>query len=243
MDKRRLFILTIPIIFSCLSSTDAWKSLDLGNFKISIPRAWEYKKLQGEDSFIGEIIGPKVLIKFDFSNNGYANSLISTEQEYLNKKEWQNIGYFYKPGVTYTADFDVKKVKAAQMKKLGTTDSTLVRVEADPSYQTKTIVHPPTPAQKIKFPAADYIADITFKDSTIYVPIAIPDQIKSHNIKVDTTDSFIIKTIWPKEPSKGITGIYIKGKSSGLTFNMVGINLSKKDQDLALRAFKSISIK
>ena len=230
-------------MFGFLSMVDSWKTLDLGSFKITVPSTWKYKKLRGEDSFIDEIIGPKVLIRFDFSSSGYANSLISTEQEYLDKKEWQNTGYFYKPGVSYTADFAVKKVKEAEMKKLGTTDSTLVHVEADPSYQTKTNVHLPTKAQKVKFPNADYVADLTFRDSTIYVPIVIPSQIKSHYIKVDSTEKYIIKTIWPRVPSKGITGIYFRERSSGLTFNMLGVNLSKQDQDLALRAFQTIQIK
>ncbi len=222
--------------------SDGWKELDLGPFKMSIPKNWHYKKVQGVDSFIGEINGPNVLIHFDFSNSGYANSLIPTEQEYLKKEEW-NKGYFYKPGVTYTADFNVKNEKAAQMKKLATTDSTLVHVEADPSYQTKINTHLPTPTEKIKFPKADYIADLTFKDSTIQVPIEIPPGIKYHNIQIDTTDKYIIKTIWPKMPSKGITGIYFESRPRHLTFNMLGTNLSKQDQDLALKAFKTIVIK
>jgi hypothetical protein len=242
MSKKWFFIIAIPFVVTCLSISDGWKELDLGSFKISIPNEWNYNKVQGEDSFIGEINGPNVSIHFDFSNSGYANSLIPTEQEYLKKEEW-NKGYFYKPGVTYTADFNVKDEKAAQMKKLGTTDSTLVHVDADPSYQTKINTHLPTSMEKIRFPKADYIADLTFKDSTIYVPIEIPAAIKNHNIQIDSSEKYIIKTIWPKIPSQGVTAIYFKGRSSHLTFNMVGVNLSKQDQDLALKAFKTIVIK
>jgi hypothetical protein len=240
--KRWFFIIIIPLIFGCLSMADGWAELDLSSFKISVPKEWHYKKVQGEDSFVGEINGSNVSIHFDFSNSGYANSLIPTEQEYIKKGEW-NKGYFYKDGVTYTADFNVKNERGAQMKKLGTTDSTLVHVEADPRYQTKINTHVPTPIQKIKFPKADYIADLTFKDSTISVPIEIPIAIKYHNIQIDTTDKYIIKTIWPKVPAKGMTGIYFKGRFSHLTFNMLGSNLSKQDQGLALKAFKSIIIK
>ena len=240
MNKKRLLIVLVPLIISCLSLTVGWKQLDLQAFKMFIPNNWSYKKIQGEDSFVGQIVGPKLLLHFDFSKSGYANSLIPTEQEYLKKKEWQHIGYFYKNGVTYTADFNVKNERAAQMKKLGTTDSTLVHVEADPSYQIKTNIHRPTSGQK--FPHADYIADLTFRDSTIYLPIEIPSEIKSHNIQIDTTEKYFIKTVWPKIPSKGMTGIYFKGRHSHLTFNVVGLNLSKQDQGLALKAFKSIVI-
>jgi len=243
--KKLYFLLVPPLIVGCMSMKDGFKQLDLNAFKITIPDSWKYVKQQGEDSFIGKITIPssKTYLHFDFSGNGYANSLIPTEQDYLEKKKWKKNGYFYKVGVTYTADFNVKNEKVAQMKELGTTDSTKVHVEADPSYETKTNVHLPTASQKIKYPKADYVADLTFRDSAINVPIEIPPEIKGHNFQVDSTDKYIVKTIWPKIPGKGMTGIYFKGHSSRLTFNMVGINLSKKDQDLALQAFKTIVIK
>ncbi len=244
MNKKwLLIILILPLIIACSATSDDWQELDLGSFKISIPKQWTYKKVQGDDSFIGGIVGPNVNIQFDFSNMGYADDLIPTEQEYLHGEEWQQGGYFYKVGVTYTADFNVKNEKTAQMKKIGTTDSTLVHVEADPIYQTKTNIHLPTTAQNIKFPKADYIADMTYKDSTIHVPITIPAETKAHHIQIDTTDKYIIKTVWPKVPSQGITGIYFKSRASDLTFNIVGINLSKQNQLLALKAFKTIIIK
>ncbi len=243
--KKLYFVLMLPLVVVCMSIQYGFKQLDLNSFKIRIPDSWKYVKQQGDDSFIGLISIPssKSSLYFDFSRNGYANSLIPTEQEYLKKEEWKDVGYFYKVGVTYTANFNVKNEKVAQMKKLGTTDSTKVNVEADPSYETKTNVHLPTQAQKIKYPFVDYIADLTFRDSTIHVPIEIPIEIKEHNIRVDSTEKYIVKTIWPKNCGKGMTGIYFKSHSSRLTFNLAGINLSKKDQGLALQAFKSIIIK
>jgi hypothetical protein len=75
------------------------------------------------------------------------------------------------------------------------------------------------------------------------VPIEIPTTIKMHNIKIDSTDNYVIKTIWPKVPGTGMTGIYFQGRASHLTFNLVGYNLSKQNQTLALQAFKTIVIK
>jgi hypothetical protein len=243
--KKLYLILILPLSLGCVSMMDGVKLLDLNTFKITIPNNWKYIKQRGEDSFVGQISirSSKTYLQFDFSNQGYANSLIPTAQEYLKKEEWKRGGYFYRDGITYTANFNVKNEKAAQMKKLGTTDSTKVHVEADPSYETKTNVHLLTQSQRIKYPKADYVADLTFRDSTIYVPIEIPPAIKEHNIRVDSTGKYIVKTIWPKTSDKGMTGIYFKSRSSGLTFNLVGFNLSKKDQDLALQAFKTIIIK
>lgn len=219
------------------------KVLDLNAFKISVPANWKYIKQQGTDSFIGLLKAGKDTLSFDFSTNGYAGSLLPTEQDYLKKEQWKNRSYFYKVGVTYTADFNVKSERERQMKALGTTDSSKVHVEADPSYQTKTEVGLPTSAQKLKFPKADYIAKLTYKDSSIYVPIEIPAAIKMHNIKIDSTDKYVIKTIWPKIPGKGLTGIYFRGRSSHLSFNLAGYNLSQTNQTLALQAFKTIVIK
>lgn len=220
-----------------------WKLLDLDAFKLSVPSDWKYIKQKGIDSFVGIIKAGKDTLSFDFSQNGYANNLIPTEHDYLKKGEWKQGGYFYKVGVTYTADLNVRPERVRQMKELGTTDSTKVHVEADPSYQTKTEVDLPTIDQKAKFPKADYIAKLTYKDSSIYVPIAIPPAIKMHHIKIDSTDKYIIKTIWPKVAGRGMTGIYFHSRSSNLTFNLVGYNLTKQNQTLALQAFKTIVIK
>jgi hypothetical protein len=241
---RRWFIIAlIPFLLACAFGADDWKEIDLNAFKISVPKNWKYKKDQGEDSFIGKfIISKNTELSFDFSNQGYANSLLPTEKEYLNKEDWKRECYFCKPGITYTANFNVKNERAAQMKKLGTTDSTLVKVEADPDYQTKKEVNKPTESERVKFPKADYIAHLTYKDTTIYVPIKIPTAIKAHNIRIDSTDKYIIKTIWPKTPTKGVTGIYFKSRNSKLTFNLAGGGLSAADQKLALKAFKTIRI-
>jgi len=181
------------------------------------------------------------MLQFDCSSMGYANHLTPTEDEYLQSKEWlMNYTPFYKVGVTYTANFNVKNEKARQMKEKGITDSTLVKVEADPSYETKTNIHKPTLEQIKKYPKADYVADLTYHDSTIHIPVELPLEITMENIKIDTTADNIIKTVWPKISGRGITGVYIKKRTSNLNFNMVGDNLSEEDENLALRAFKTI---
>ncbi|AYL94732.1 hypothetical protein [Mucilaginibacter celer] len=197
--KKLFAVILIPFFGGCISI----KVLELNAFKISIPSDWKYIKQQGIDSFIGMLQAGNDTLHFDFSMNGYANSLISTEQEYIKREEWKRGPYFLKPDITYTAEFDVKPERERQMKKLGTTDSTKVHVEADPSYKTKSEVSLPTTDQKLKYPKADYIAKLTYKDSSIFVAIEIPPEIKMHNIQIDSTDSYIIKTISPKVPGKG----------------------------------------
>jgi hypothetical protein len=118
-------------------------------FKISIPNDWRYKKLQGDDSFIGEIDGPNVELSFDCSNWGYASNLITEDDNNFNK----------------------------------------------------------------------YI------------------------IRVDTTNKYIIKTVYLEIAGKGMTGVYIHSRSSTFNFQMNGVNLSAQNEELALKAFKTIIIK
>ena len=242
MKKSIPFFLCLIAFVSCISYEGNLKELDLKAFKISIPKNWRYNKLQGEDSFIGEIATGKAKLYFDCSNHGYANNLIPTEVSYIKSEEWMDARcYFCKVDVTYTGKWDVEKVKAQQMKEKGITDSSLVKVEA--FIEPKKKVYKPNSTQKSKYPNADYIAELTYKDSTIVVPIKLPKEISAHHILVDSTEKYIIKTIYPKIVSKGITGIYIKGKNSNFTFNMVGNYLSAEDQKAALNAFKTIKFK
>lgn len=228
------------LILTCLANDSGLQELNLSSFKISVPKEWKYIKQQGEDSFIGKIkISKLTSLTFDCSGMGYANSLIPTEQQYLNNKEWDK-HFFYKVGVTYTANFNLHNAKMELMKEKGISDSSLVHVEADPVYETVITIHQPTPKQKIKYPKADYIADMIYRDSTIQVPIEIPVAIKSHYIQIDSTDNYVTKTIWPKAPGKGMTGIYIHSRTSSFNFQMAGINLSPQNQALALKAFKTI---
>jgi len=66
---------------------------------------------------------------------------------------------------------------------------------------------------------------------------------KNYNIKIDTTDKYIVKTIWPKATGNGTTGIYINSRTSTFNFQMNGHNLSVQNENLALKAFKTITFK
>lgn len=222
--KTLLIVIFVPFLFACKPKVNNqpklndWQNLDLNVFKISIPKSWNYQKQQWVDSFVGNIIGPNVSFSFDFSEMGYGNGLVQTEQEFLKSEKWRRECYFCKSGITYVNN-------------------------QIPDREAQKSIHIPTAKQKAKYPKADYIADLTYKDSTIYIPIELPAEIKNVYIHTDSAGKYIIKTIWPKIPAKGMTGIYIKSKSSTLNFQMSANNLSKQDQDLALQAFKTIVIK
>ena len=70
------------LLMSCSTNNNNWQDLDLKAFSISIPKQWHYQEEQGEDSFVGEIVGPKIILNFDYSAMGYANHFedFSTEE-------------------------------------------------------------------------------------------------------------------------------------------------------------------
>ncbi|TSJ40610.1 hypothetical protein FO440_12735 [Mucilaginibacter corticis] len=144
----RVALLFIILFDGCKSTNNAgWRQLDARLFTINAPGNWKLTIPQDqEDSFVGEIVGPKVSLSFDCSSRGYAN--------------------------------DLKDIDSS-----------------------------------------------------------------SHHIKIDSSGKFLIKTIYPKKIGQGMTGIYIKDRSSTFDFQMNGMNLSAEDQQSALKAFKTITFK
>ena len=213
MTKGRLLFFAIVLIFpSCKSAGNNpirnFKELNIGPFQISVPANWKYDDPgEQEDSFVGQIWGPHLMLSFDCSDRGYANNLLQTEKEYLNSRDWWD----------HSLSF--------------------------PFWGTKFNIHSPDQIQKNKFAKADYIADLTYQGKTIYLPITIPATIKSQNIKLDSNDTYVFKTIWPKIAGKGMTGIYIHSRKSSFDFQMNGYNLSSQNEKLALLSFKTIQFK
>src|ERR1700744_3855710 len=80
--KQRWFMLILfPFLF--LNSCSDKKTLDLGSYEITVPKSWEFKPIKSFDSYAGNIVGPGVNINFDYSNQGFANHLISSEKHFL----------------------------------------------------------------------------------------------------------------------------------------------------------------
>lgn len=242
MKKHFIIFISLFAFYSCQSNTHL---LDLNQFTIEVPMQWQFKPEKGIDSFFGNIEGPNISLGFDCSGMGYANRLIQTEQEYLKKERWWDERYFMKDNVIYTnnSPVTIRGVRADEMKKRGITDTSLIKVEGFPQFEAKKEIHRPTAAQHKQFPGADYVADATYRDSTVFIPITIPAEIKAHHIQVDSDAHFVYKTIWPKVTGKGMTGIYIQSRLSDFNFEMAGRNLSSKNQAMALQVFKTIKFK
>jgi len=242
--KRNCFIFAILyLLVSCKSVPDGLKELDVKAFEITVPKTWMYED-PGDvgDSFGGQITGPNVLLNFDCSAEGSASNLMQTANDFLSLGGWRQACHFCQKDVIYTDSANVTALKQSEMNMKHIKDPSLVKVEPYPVEKILRI-HGPTTEQKRLFPNADFMADISNKDSVKSIPLILPMVIKLHNIKVDSTDKYVIKTIWPKKPGRGMTGVYIKSRNSAFNFQMNGIDLSPADQELALAAFKTITFK
>lgn len=50
-----------------------WRKLDAGPFSILAPSTWQFRQLDGVDSYVGEFLGDGIVLTFDFG--GYSNPL------------------------------------------------------------------------------------------------------------------------------------------------------------------------
>jgi len=229
------FFAFIAIAFILVSCS---KKLETNYFSMEMPAGWEYQPGNGTDSFVGTITTSSGTINFEYSTKGYASSLISTEQQFLSdQKNWAtSTCYFCQPDVNYVAATEVENEK----KRLSLKDTTIVKVEPNIEYSKR--IYKPEGKWRRYYPGADYLAELQYKDSIIYVPIRIPQSIKTHDLSIDTTAQYIVKTVWPKVGETGTTGIYFKSRTSALNFNMQGTDLSADEQQKALKAFKTIKL-
>jgi hypothetical protein len=213
--------------------------MDLGSFEIYLPKDWKYVPEEGEDSYIGSFYRDTIkLLSFDYSRHGYSSPLIPNVKEYLREYdyEWKPQCPFCEPYVAYTRKEHIQYFKDHMDPK-------------DSLIDVRESIHPKQKIQKIrgqmrvKFPNADYLCTLTHKDSSILVPIIIPEYIKQHHIKKFSLIFYHKKTIYPRFGYQGLTGLYIKNRITPLTFCISGFGLSIDDQKKALKAFKTIRFK
>jgi hypothetical protein len=109
MSKAYFFGLILISLVSCAPAPQPfrppkdWRQLNVGPFKITTPPDWKFEDPgQQEDSFVGQITGPNLILSFDCSNMGYANHLddedakiqnikIDTNGNYITKTIWPKV--------------------------------------------------------------------------------------------------------------------------------------------------------
>ncbi len=209
------------------------KTINTGKFRIQVPVEWKYHEEQGIDSFVGNIKGRNVDLSFDWSEMGYANHLIPTENEFIHERDWEWMPIdlpYGKNGVTYTSG-SIEGERKRIMKEKGITDSSLVKVEP---FQI--------PNKKIELINNEYIATLTYKDTVVRVKIEIPELVRNHVIQVDTISHYRRKLIRPKKGMTGMTGAYLEDLKSSFNFNLAGFIEDSDHQEAVFRSLKTIEL-
>lgn len=219
-----VFLIIFSVLLLNFNNKTSDNDITIGTYTFTFPSDFKLVKEKGIDSYVGKIKGDAITFEFDYGY--YSNPLTQTQQEYLEDSLWLfNAGdQFMKKGVTYDRR-NYPKVEFLSM-------------------------HPATDKDKIKFGNADFIA-VCKHDSLIFdYPVIIPYSIKQHLISVDTIQNHFRKVVIAKNPSKGITGIYLRdlngfdnNVNSYLALSMATSNLTKGQQDMVLKVFSTLKIK
>ena len=64
---------------SSITTPARWHKLDAGPFSILAPPNWEFHQLAGVDSYVGEFVGDRVVLTFDFG--GYSKGYIKKDRK------------------------------------------------------------------------------------------------------------------------------------------------------------------
>lgn len=243
LRKIRSLLFIACVLFSLSCNSSGTKTIDLDFFQISVPKSWKFKSIKTIDSFAGELIGPEIVLGFDYSEQGLASTLYPTEKQYL---DYVWLIMHHSPedarGLIPVPDgqrpLDIASAERMEMQK-----RYLNKASATTSKDTLVTFIKSYYNTNRKSPEVDYWAIVKYNGRVDTIPVNIPSEIKQENFKIDTIGKYIIKTIWPKVGGKGLTGVGIYKIDSDFTFNLGGNNLSAKNQQLALKAFKTIKFK
>jgi hypothetical protein len=75
-----------------VSFRNSWSKLDAGPFSISAPPGWEFHRLLGVDSYVGEFVGDGIALRFDFGQHSSGYLQDANKPAYLIARE--SIGGF-----------------------------------------------------------------------------------------------------------------------------------------------------
>jgi hypothetical protein len=218
---RSIFFIIVGIFFvnSCGKANDNY--ITIGNYTFDFPNDFKLIKEKGDDSYVGKIKGDNIIFEFDYGY--YSNGLIQTPQEFLQEKFWliDAASQFMEVDVTYSNNnFPVVNLLSVRQSKISDTGM---------------------------FKNADFIATCKHETETFDYPITLPAAVKQHNVKIDTIQNHFRKIVLAKNPSRGMTGIYLKDLNGFnesingyLALSLTTNHLTKEQQDTVTKIFSTV---
>ena len=217
------FLLFSVFVLSCKNNEQRGE-ITIGEYAFSFPNDFVLVEENGIDSYVGNIKGKSHWLGFDYGY--YSDPLIETTKEYLEKGFWKKDAYswFIEPKGNYISEM-VREIQLL--------DTKPVETKEDSS----------------KFKGADIIAVCKLDTTTFEYGITFPDEIKAHDIIVDTIKDHYRKVVVAKDPQKGITGIYLKnlnGFAESINafsaLSMATNGLTKHQQDSFVNVFRNVKV-
>ena len=218
----RLYLLLFSVLsFTGCSDNAQSRTITIGEYAFMFPNNFRKLEEQGIDSYVGKVKGDSIVFGFDYGY--YSDKLVETEQEYIDKKYWlQNAELqFMKPDIIYDNN-NRPKIEVLNVRQAISSDT-------------------------LKFKNADLITKCKHDSIVFEYPITLPDKIKQHIIKVDTIQNHQRKIVIAKDPSKGLTGIFLmnlnnfnKSMNSFTALSMSTSSLTKRQQDTVLKIFSTV---
>ena len=241
MRKYLICLVCLSSLFACKrpvarKSALAFKIVNLGNFKITIPADWQYRKAQGEAEAL--ILGKITSKNFDlnYSDNliGEANTVLYAKTQLLNRQvNWMRECMYCLPGVTYQL-LDSNDHSSAYVLKKRAINSEPVKVKPNPKTEVKLIKNTEPGAE------TEFVAKITSGKIKLSLPMDAPDKSPLYNIATDTINKYVRQIITTKKGPNGVTGVFFKKTEGYYIFSLTGDNLTAADQQTVLKVFKTI---
>lgn len=222
---KQLFAISILIILSgCAPKSPKpdgqWSAIEVGDYIFDFPPDFNLVEEKGIDSYVGRIQGDSLQLYFDFGY--YSDDFEPTPGEYLEKGLWRLSlsTRFMQNNITYDQT-NIPKVDVLNIRPATTQDSTLGK-------------------------GCDYVATCKHERTEFDFPVYLPQEIKQLEFIVDTFANQYRKIVLAKDPKKGITGVYLRDLYSynasinnGLALSMSADELTKKQQEMVLKIFKT----
>ncbi|WP_158825661.1 hypothetical protein [Mucilaginibacter lacusdianchii] len=176
-----IFLLTV--MTSCSNFQLGWLTMDLGSYLIDFPRGFRLKPERGIDSDVGNFVSKDMTLGYDYG--AYSDTLVANTQEYIKQGWWKDAAIMMYLNKLKYPDVDWVETSVLNVRPSVKTDSAFAE-------------------------GCDYIANCAYRKFRFQLPITIPQEIKDHNVIVDTVDHHYRRLVWPKPGKKGITGVYMR---------------------------------
>lgn len=235
------------MLYGCIQTNfkDSITVIDTDLFEIVMPAGWEYRKHQGDDSFVGEISKGDSTLFFDYSEMGYSWGLEKGKEEYLSSNDWIPEDLFQEKGIIHVAPFSFyeelmnnkeKRMGILEKHKIFTDDKDKIK----PFPRTSEFVSSFTKSSDLNS-NFEFVGRVEYRGKVEEFEFNVPKKYACNKITYFESDTFYAKLSEPSSRDCGVLGIYFRKKNSSFSFVLYSNGtLLDEDVEEVVKSFKSI---